>query len=190
MGGSLSVAATGPRTVVFFERMKKYLRWAIMAAFGVFVALQAVPVFPRTNPVAPASAALRNQVEVPEEMDKILQRSCWNCHSNDTKWPWYSHVAPVSWLIAKDVEKARGVMNFSSWTEQAGKKLQLAVGMLAASCADVTVGRMPKPEYVFLHSEAMLNDADKKDFCGWTQREGKRLLVLKRKLAAAAANGQ
>jgi hypothetical protein len=190
MGWSLSVAAEGWLVVGFFERMKKYLRWAGMAVAGVFVVLQAVPVFPRTNPVAPATAALRNQVEVPEEMDKILQRSCWNCHSNDTKWPWYAHVAPVSWLIAKDVDKAREVMNFSSWTEQAGKKLQLAVGMLSASCADVTVGRMPKPEYVFLHSEAMLNETDKKDFCGWTQREGKKLLVLKRKLAAAAANGQ
>ena len=77
-------------------------------------------------------------------------------------------------------------MNFSSWTEQAGKKLQLAVGMLTAACTDVNAGRMPKPEYVFLHSEAMLSGADKEGFCDWTKREGTRLLVLKRKLG----NGQ
>lgn len=165
--------------------MWSLLRWIALAALIGFAIAQALPLFPRTNPAAPPTAGLHNQVEVPGEIDAILRRSCWNCHSNDTVWPWYSSIAPAKWLIVRDVEKAREIMNFSSWTEQAGKKLQQAVGMLAASCSDVTVGRMPKPEYVFLHSEAMLSEADKKDFCQWTQREGKRLLILKRKAAAA-----
>lgn len=165
--------------------MWKLIRWAFFGGLICFAAAQALPLFPHTNPEAPATAALRNQVEVPEEINAILRRSCWNCHSNDTIWPWYSHIAPARWLIVRDVEKARQIMNFSSWTEQAGKKLQQAVGMLAASCSDVTVGRMPKPEYLFLHSEAMLSEADKRDFCSWTSREGSRLLILKRKQAAA-----
>lgn len=160
--------------------MKRWLRRIGIGGLAVFALLQVVPVFPRTNPAAAPHTSVYNQVEVPPEMDAILRRSCWNCHSNDTQWPWYAQVAPASWMIARDVEKARAIMNFSSWTEQAGKKLQLAVGMLAASCADVNVGRMPKPEYVFLHSEAMLTESDKKGFCEWTKREGKRLLVLKR----------
>ncbi|MBL8235852.1 MAG: heme-binding domain-containing protein [Bryobacterales bacterium] len=167
--------------------MKTLLRRILIAGAAVFVALQIAPVFPRTNPAAAATSGIHNQVEVPAEMDAILRRACWNCHSNDTKWPWYGYVAPASWLIARDVDKAREIMNFSVWTEQAGKKLQMAVGMLAASCADVNIGRMPKPEYVFLHSEAMLTEADKQGFCEWTKREGKRLLVLKRKQAAASA---
>lgn len=166
--------------------MKTWFRRLFLAGVVIFGVMQLVPVYPRTNPPAAATSGLHNQVEVPAEMDAILQRSCWNCHSNDTKWPWYAYVAPVSWLIARDVDKAREIMNFSVWTEQAGKKLQLAVGMLAASCADVNIGRMPKPEYVFLHSEAMLNEADKQSFCEWTKKEGKRLLVLKRKQAAAS----
>jgi len=167
--------------------MKTLLRRMLLTGAALFVVLQLIPVFPRTNPTVAAATSIYSQVEIPPEMDAILKRSCWNCHSNDTQWPWYSYVAPASWLIARDVEKAREIMNFSSWTEQAGKKLQLAVGMLAASCADVNVGRMPKPEYVFLHSEAMLNEAEKKGFCDWTGREGKRLLVLKRKQAQAAS---
>ena len=161
--------------------MREFLRKSVIAGIGCFALLQIIPLYPRTNPQAPAASAIRNQLEIPPEMDTILRRSCWNCHSNDTRWPWYSHVAPVSWLIVRDVNKARGIMNFSSWTEKMGEKLQLAVGMLSAACTDVTVGRMPKPEYVFLHSEAMLSDGNKREFCSWTQREGGRLLVLKRK---------
>lgn len=166
--------------------MRILLRWFLPPGVAVFAALQLLPLFPRTNPTAAAASSLHNQVEVPPEMDTILRRSCWNCHSNETQWPWYSASAPVKWLIVRDVQKARGIMNFSSWTEQAGKKLQLAVGMLTAACTDVNAGRMPKPEYVFLHSEAMLSGADKEGFCDWTKREGTRLLVLKRKLG----NGQ
>lgn len=167
--------------------MPKNLHRLVLTAVGGIALLQVVPLFPRTNPSAPPSSSLRNQVEVPTEIDHLLRRSCWNCHSNETSWPWYAHVAPIRWLIVRDVEKARRTMNFSSWTEQAGKKLQQAVGMLAASCSDVTVGRMPKPEYLFLHSEANLSEADKRGFCAWTAREGGRLLVLKRKQAADAA---
>ena len=161
------------------------LRWILLAGLIGFTLAQVLPLFPRTNPTAPPAAGMHNQLEVPVEVDAILRRSCWNCHSNDTVWPWYSWIAPAKWMIVRDVDKARAIMNFSSWTEQAGKKLQQAVGMLAASCTDVTVGRMPKPEYVLLHSEAELSEADKKSFCQWTQREGKRLLILKRKAAAA-----
>lgn len=161
--------------------MKKLLQRGVLAGVGCMAVLQVIPLYPRTNPEAPAAAAIHSQVEVPAEIDKLLRRSCWNCHSNETRWPWYSYVAPASWMIARDVTRARSVMNFSSWTEGAGKKLQLAVGMLAASCSDVTVGRMPKPEYLFLHSEAWLSEEDKREFCGWTQRESGKMLLLKRK---------
>lgn len=166
--------------------MNVHLRRIAIAGGVCFALLQIAPVFPRTNPVAPAFSALHHQVDVPTEIDSILQRSCQNCHSNNTQWPWYSTIAPVRWLIVRDVEKARATMNFSAWTEQAGKKLQQAVVMLAASCTDVTVGRMPKPEYLFLHSEANLSGENKREFCAWTQREGQKLLALKRKLAREA----
>jgi hypothetical protein len=92
-----------------------------------------------------------------------------------------SRFAPGSWLVGQNVRKARSIMNFSEWTEQAGRKLELAAGMLAASCADVTLGRMPKPNYTFLHTEARLSAAGRKEFCEWSAKEGNRLILLKRR---------
>lgn len=158
----------------------------LSAALGcaIFGGLQLAPGPGLSNPPTKPERTLEANLEVPAEVTAILDRSCRDCHSNETKWPWYSHVAPVKWLIAKDVEKARGIMNFSEWSDQAGKKLESAIGMLAASCADVTAGRMPKPDYAFLHTEAKLDKQDVKRFCDWSQKEGKRLLVLKRKRAS------
>ncbi len=154
------------------------------AAGAVFLVLQLVPVYPRENPPARPEATIESHLEVSPPVKTILDRSCRDCHSDETRWPWYSGVAPVSWLIVRDVEKARSIMNFSRWSDGAGKKLELAVGMLAASCSDVTVGRMPKPDYAFLHSEAKLNKADIAAFCAWSKSEGKRLLIARRKKAA------
>lgn len=161
-----------------------FLKLSAALGCAILGGMQIAPGPGLSNPPVVPERTLAANLEVPGEVTAILNRSCLDCHSNETKWPWYAHVAPVKWLIAKDVEKARGIMNFSEWSDQAGKKLESAIGMLAASCADVTVGRMPKPDYTFLHTEAKLDKQDVKNFCSWSQKEGNRLLVLKRKRAA------
>lgn len=146
----------------------------------LFLGIQFLPLYPRTNPSVDPSLAMESQLDVHPQVAKLIDRSCRDCHSNNTKWPWYSRIAPAAWLIGRDVQKARAEMNFSEWTEQAGQKLEKAMGLLMASCVDVNAGRMPKPQYVFLHSEASLNTAEKTEFCQWSTQQGGKLIAIKR----------
>ncbi|MDX1982112.1 MAG: heme-binding domain-containing protein [Bryobacteraceae bacterium] len=164
--------------------MRGFVRLAGVSAAALLLGIQFIPAPPLDNPPVDPAKTVEAQLEIPAPMKKLLDRSCRDCHSNETHWPWYSRFAPGSWLVARDVRKARDIMNFSNWTEQAGRKLELAAGMLAASCSDVTVGRMPKPNYAFLHSEARLSAEDKKDFCAWSAAEGERLFQIRRRKMA------
>src|SRR5438874_1058331 len=88
--------------------MKPWMKWSAIALGTVLVAIQLVPV-ERTNPSA------TKPIEAPAEVTAVLRRSCYDCHSNETRWPWYAYVAPVSWLVADDVKDGRAKLNFSSW---------------------------------------------------------------------------
>jgi hypothetical protein len=80
--------------------------------------------------------------------------ACFDCHSNETKWPWYSNIAPISWLIQRDVTEGREHLNFSEW----------AVGQEAEAAEIVQAGEMPPFRYILAHPEARLSDADKAAF--------------------------
>ncbi|MCA9542733.1 MAG: heme-binding domain-containing protein [Myxococcales bacterium] len=83
----------------------------------------------------------------------LAQRACYDCHSNETKWPWYSHVAPVSWLVQHHVEDGRKHLNFSRF-DQPQKHAH-------ESAEEIEEGEMPMAGYVLLHGEAKLSDAEK-----------------------------
>jgi len=102
-------------------------------------------------------------------VESILRRSCFDCHSNETKWPWYSNVAPMSWQIAHHVDDGRGHMNFSDWNdEKAAKRLD-------EICEEIREGKMPIKGYALLHPDAKLGVADKDTLCTWA---GARLAAL------------
>jgi len=111
-----------------------------------------------TNP--PVTA----EIQASPEVKAILRRACYDCHSNESRWPWYSQVAPVSWLVARDVRDGRRHLNFSEWgtkSEAVRGKKQLEAGQEIAS------GEMPMSIYVPLHGEAKLSDADKAVLRAW-----------------------
>jgi hypothetical protein len=84
---------------------------------------------------------------------ELAKRACFDCHSNETRWPWYAHVAPLSWAMQRDVDAARSVMNFSEWTR--GNDLVHAAG-------HVVIRRdMPPRQYTVLHGDAHLTDEEK-----------------------------
>ena len=85
-------------------------KWAALAFCMAFIAIQLVPVN-RTN--SPVQGDFRGSAEVVS----VLRRACYDCHSNETTWPWYSRIAPVSWVIARDVNKGRAALNFSTWKQ-------------------------------------------------------------------------
>jgi len=146
-----------------------------------FLAIQFLPVGARVNPPVNPEHTIEAQMQVPEHVQKIINRSCKNCHSDATVWPWYSKIAPISVLVTKDVALARKTMNLSKWSVQAGLSLQSEIGILTAACADIKTGRMPMPRYVALHPEAKLSEEEKKSFCAWSTAETKQLVQQLRK---------
>jgi hypothetical protein len=106
------------------------------------------------------------------EVRGILERSCQNCHSGRTDWPWYSYVAPLSWLIEADVHDGRSHMNLSEWgayTEEQKVELLTKMGV------EVRNHRMPLPKYLKLHPQARLSADDIARLYTWAQSERRRL---------------
>ena len=104
----------------------------------------------------------------PFGVSSILHRACYDCHSNETRWPWYSHIPPMSSMIHSDVENARHAMNFSEWSRQEGKTPQRGAAILMAACALIESGQMPKKNYLFLHPDARLSKSEQQRFCDWS----------------------
>jgi len=131
----------------------------IAAVVVVLAAAQFVPLS-RTNP------PVETEVPAPDGVREILRRSCYDCHSNETRWPWYAHVAPISWLVVHDVNHARKHMNFSTWNAYSEKK---SAKHFEEIWENVEEGEMPLWYYLPLHPEARLSDADKQAIHAWTE---------------------
>jgi hypothetical protein len=120
----------------------------------------------RTNPVRDTSQNLIAQVSVPPAVRSILERSCFDCHSDQTRWPWYTNIAPVSWLVANDVKEGRARLDFSEWgSYKQGKR----ISRLDMMISEVDKGGMPPKNYLLMHGEAALTEADKDTLCAWAE---------------------
>jgi hypothetical protein len=120
-----------------------------LAGLGLFAVLQFVPYGrDHTNP-----AVVREPAWDRPATRALAVRACFDCHSNETRWPWYSHVAPVSWPMQRDVDVGRRAVNFSEWDrpyEEAGE-----------SAETVLEGEMPPAMYLWLHPSAQLSTEEK-----------------------------
>jgi len=143
-------------------KRKIFLFVAIALVAGLGLA-QLVPV-KRTNP--PVS----QDVPAPEEVKTILRQACYDCHSHETVWPWYSHVAPASWLVADDVEEGREHLNFSVWDTYDQKRRAKKLKEVAE---EVGEGEMPLWFYVPFHPDAKLDTQEKQVLVAWG-KSGKR----------------
>lgn len=139
--------------------MKKTIFKVIWGLIGFVILMQ---FFPPKLENLPVTAKLN----VPENIQAILEVSCYDCHSNETNYPWYSRIFPVSYLIAHDVNEGREELNFSEWTyppKKANHKLD-EIGEEA-----VEESEMPPWFYVILHPDASLTDGEKKELRAWLQ---------------------
>lgn len=129
-------------------------RWLLAVPLAL-AAAQLVPV-ERTNPPVEA------RVVAPPEVEAILRRACWDCHSHETVWGWHTRVAPISWLVVHDVKEGRAELNFSRWEsprrpERLGRKIAEEVGD----------GDMPPLLYVLAHPSARLSAAERATVAAW-----------------------
>ena len=145
-------------------RAARYLRWFLVSILVLFVLMQFVRPA-RTNPVSDPSANLMKHA--PPEVAQIFHRACRDCHSNETTWPIYSQVAPVSWLLAYDVHEGRDHFNYSEWTSIDPDDQDKLLGGV---CSLTKRGRMPMPKYVWLHPSAKLSSADIQTLCAWSEK--------------------
>jgi hypothetical protein len=142
--------------------VRKIFRWSVLrwVLFGVVVTFAAIQLAPvdRSNPPVVA------EVPATPEARTVLRRACYDCHSHETVWPWYSKVAPVSWLVARDVHKGREELNFSTWdrysTEQQVKKLK-------KSWEEIDAREMPPWYYLRAHRDAVLSPEDRAVLVMW-----------------------
>jgi cytochrome c551/c552 len=150
--------------------MKKFLKIALI----VIVVFLVVAQFFRpshVNPPIDPTKTLVATAPVPANVESIFERSCYDCHSNKTVYPWYNSAAPISWLLARDVNTGRHELNFSEWGTYTQKR---KLHKLKAICDEVKQGDMPLWFYLPLHPRAKLSGADKTALCTWTAAETSR----------------
>jgi hypothetical protein len=123
----------------------------------------------RSNPSAPESQSVGMHLQVTPQAKSILERSCTDCHSNNTRWPWYSRVAPVSWFVIDHVNHGRTHLNFSEWGLYTAKEQD---ELLHSICKEVKYGTMPLQSYLRLHTDAKLNASDVKILCELPNYQG------------------
>lgn len=133
-------------------------RKILIGVVAVFIAMQLVPI-DRTNP--PEDGPL----QAPPRVAQVLERSCYDCHSHKSRWPWYGYVAPSSWLLRRDIVEGREHLNFSTWERYDAKK---KAKLLEELWEEVDEGEMPLGIYVVMHPDAKLGAEDMAVLRDWT----------------------
>jgi hypothetical protein len=144
--------------------VRSWVRRIGLATGFLLLAIQFIPVN-RSNPSVDPSRTIYSALPVPADVKGVFERSCKDCHSNQTAWPWYSYVAPVSWIVASDVHGARRKMNLSEWGSYSTQRKE---DKLEEICEQVTKSEMPDRKYVIFHRSARVTPQEREAICQWT----------------------
>jgi Haem-binding domain len=144
------------------------LLWVKRVTLASVVFLVVIQIFRPaiSNPPVDPKREIHASLAVEPAVATVLTRACNDCHSNRTVWPWYSHVAPVSWLVVSDVNRGRKALNFSEWTGYPAEDQQK---QLSEICKEVSEGEMPNLAYTLMHRHAKLSTDDVAAICRWTR---------------------
>jgi hypothetical protein len=145
--------------------MKRSLKYIAGGAGALLLAAQLHrPVM--DNPPESSAETLAARMNPPPSVQGIIEKACADCHSHRTVWPWYSAVAPASWLVAGDVREGRERLNFSRWGTYSRSRQITALNMMLA---EVEKGEMPPSQYTLVHREAVLTDAESSALLDWVE---------------------
>ncbi len=141
---------------------------------GIVVIIIGIQFIPANRPAnsEDLSQDLITNNQIPENIQKILKNACYDCHSEQTEYRWYAYVAPVSFLVARDVNEGREHLNFTQWEKLDKSKKAKALDEMAE---EVEEGDMPMPIYLITHPGAKLSDEDKKAFNEWAENFAEQL---------------
>ena len=151
--------------------MKRVLKITALILFLAFIGIQFVRPARLNVEVVPGQT-LEANASLPNEVREIFRRSCNDCHTNQTNWRWYSQIAPMSWGMVEHVNEGRRELNFSEWASYEKPRQRRK---LEEICEQVEARQMPFDQYVWVHWDARLSDAEIKIVCQWTEAERARL---------------
>lgn len=149
----------------------KIVKWLLISLICLFILIQ-LKRPARSNPAVEEAQTIEAHTQITPEVKDILSRSCNDCHSHKTVWPWYTNVAPISWWIADHINEGRRNMNLSQWGKLDNNRQDRKLRQI---CDEVEDGAMPLSSYLPMHPKARLSDQDKKTLCDWTAAERERL---------------
>jgi hypothetical protein len=152
--------------------MKKPIKFSLVLILAIMIIIQFIgnKLPDNSNDLSKDFALTEN---APEEVKAILSKACYDCHSNQTIYPWYSYVAPVSWLVIKDVKEGRAELNFSEWSDQSKRR---KIKILNEMAEEIEDKKMPLPVYTITHRDAKLSDAEIATITAWTKSVSGRIL--------------
>ena len=139
------------------KTLKILLGWLIAGLLLIQLIRIEVPEPPQANP--------GDEIQAPSKVMAILKRSCYDCHSNHTKWPWYSDIAPISFEVRSHVKNGRNWLNFSIWNRYDEEKKQKLYKGIVKSID----WKMPPPDYLWIHKEARLKPGERTLVKEWAQ---------------------
>jgi len=151
--------------------MRKILKIIAVVFVLAFIAVQFYRP-DRINTQINQTETLESSTDVPENVAQILTRSCNDCHTNKTIYPWYSQIAPASLFLASHVDDGRRHLNLSIWNTYETKRKRHKLDEI---CEQITLKEMPLPSYLWIHWDANLSDEDIKTLCDWAERGKARL---------------
>ena len=114
----------------------------------------------------PPKATPKDEIKAPKEVMSLLKKSCYDCHSNNTKYPWYSYVAPMSWQVKSNIKNGREWLNFSIWNRYDQKKKQ----KVYKGIVNALKIKMPPAEYLLVHKEARLTPKEREIITNWAKK--------------------
>lgn len=151
--------------------MRKTVKWIGVAVVALFLLAQLYQP-ERLNPPVDESKTIQATLPLPDEVRTALTRACYDCHSNETTWPWYSSIAPASWLVSNDVREGRLRLNFSAWKDYRKSR---QINKLDEIANQVHEGEMPLKKYLLLHPGAALSKTEIDLLVQWAEQERERL---------------
>lgn len=151
--------------------MKLVLQITAIGIFAAFVTIQFFRPDFNNPPVIPAET-LEAATDVPDNVREILRRSCYDCHSHETVYPWYSNIQPSAWFLEDHIRVGRNELNFSLWNTYETRRQRRKLDEI---CEETKARAMPLPSYLWIHWDAELADEEINILCQWARNESERL---------------
>lgn len=145
--------------------MKKILKYVLYTILVIFVVIQFFRPKANQNPVL-ASNQISAAFNVPQDVDQILKKACNDCHSNNTVYPWYSQIQPISWWLDEHVTDGKKHLNFDDY---ATYKLRKQYHKFEEIVEQIEINEMPLKSYTVVHTNAKLTDAEKNTLINWSK---------------------